>query len=306
MRRFLNFVMRGRIHAICASTLALLLSLVFLPASGITAGVIGLVTLRYGPSEGALLLASTFALGAAFSTLLMQSISIVAVIGASLVLPVYLLSMVLRTTSSQGATLAATGVLGAFAFCTVHLLTGDPVAWWRDVLARILMLGLDEAPVREQLDPAIFQALDRLVDQVALASYFSVWSMIFAMVAVLLARWWHALLDNPGGFGQEFRGLRMDRRVAWLTVGLGVLALFDGSIGDGLLAILFRLALTLYVVQGLAVAHSWIAYRKASKGWLVAVYILLVAPLPVGVLGLAVAGFSDAWLDYRARWQTST
>ena len=306
MRRFLNFVMRGRYHAMCASTLALVLSLAFLPASGVTAGMIGLVTLRHGPSEGALLLASTFALGVAFSTLVMQSVSVVAVIAASLAVPAYLLSMVLRRTASQGATLAATGVLGAFAFCAIQIFTGDPVAWWRDVLVRMLMLGLDEAPVREQLDPAVLGMLDRLVDQVALASYFSVWSMIFAMVAVLLARWWHALLDNPGAFGREFRELRMDRRVAWLTVGLGVLALFDGSLGGGLIATLFRLALTLYVVQGIAVAHSWVAHREASRGWLVAMYVLLVAPLPVGVLGLAIAGFSDAWLDYRARWQAGT
>ena len=98
----------------------------------------------------------------------------------------------------------------------------------------------------------------------------------------------------------------MDRRIAWLTVGFGVLALFDGDLGDGLIAILFRLALTLYVVQGLAVAHSWVAHRKASRGWLVAVYVLLAAPLPIGVLGLAIAGFSDAWLNYRQRWQTRT
>ena len=305
MRRLLNYVMQGRLRAIGASALALLLSLVFLPASGITAGVVGLVTLRYGPSEGALLLASSFAIGALLSTLLMQSLSVLAVIGATLALPAYLLSIVLRNTASQGAILAATGVLGAFAFCTIHVLTGDPIAWWRGVLARILMLDPGDALVREQLDPAVLQALDSLVDQVALASYFSVWSMIFAMVAVLLARWWHALLDNPGGFSREFRGLRMDRRVAWLTVGLGVLALFDGNMGGGLIAILFRLALTLYVVQGLAVVHSWVAHRKASRGWLVAVYVLLVAPLPIGVLGLAVAGFSDAWLDYRARWQAS-
>ena len=264
-----------------------------------------MVTLRYGPSEGALLLASTLALGAVLATLLIQSFSMVAVVGASLVLPAYVLSLVLRSTASQGTALAMTGVLGAFAFCTIHLFTGDPVAWWREVLAGMLMLGLDEAPVREQLDPVILQALEGLLDQVALASYFTVWSMIFAMIAVLLARWWHAMLDNPGGFGREFRDLRMDRRVAYLTVALGVLSLLDGNLGDGLIAILFKLSLTLYVVQGLAVAHSWVAHRNASRGWLVALYVLLVLPLPVGVLGLAVAGFSDAWLDYRARWQAS-
>ena len=305
MRRFLSFVMRGRVHAICVSTLALLVSLLFMPASGITAGIVGVVTLRYGPWEGALLLASTFALGAVLSTLLIQSFSVVVLIGVALALPTFLLSIVLRSTDSQGATLAMMGALGAFAFCTIALVTGDPIAWWREVLDRVLMLGLEEAPGHEGLDPAMLEVLDRLLDHVAAASYFSVWSMVFAMMAVWLARWWHAMLDNPGGFGREFRSLRMDRRVAFLTVGLGVLALLDGDLGDGLIAILFRLALTLYVAQGVAVVHSWVAHRRASKGWLVAMYVLLVAPLPVGVLGLAVAGFSDAWLDYRARWQAS-
>ena len=303
MRRILRFAMRGRVNAVCVSTLALLLSLVFLPASGITAGMIGLVALRHGPSEGAFLLASTFALGAVLSNFLVQSISIVTLIGASLALPAFLLSIVLRSSASQGTTLAASGALGALAFCAIDLFTGDPIAWWRDVLAGILMLGLDDAPVREQIEPALLVALDRLIDQIAYASYFSVWSMIFAMAAVLLARWWHALLDNPGGFGQEFRSLRMDRRIAYLTVALGMLALFDGVWGDGLMAVLFRLALTLYVVQGLAVAHSWVAWRKASRAWLVAIYVLLVMPLPIGALTLAIAGFSDVWLDYRARWQ---
>ena len=309
MRRFLNFAMRGRVHAICASTLALFLSLAFLPASGISAGMIGLVTLRYGPKEGAFLLAWTFALGAALSTLLFQSLSIVVVIGAALALPSYLLSAVLRSSSSQGTTLAATGALGALAFLSIGLLSSDPVAWWRDVVAGMLMFDFDEALVREQFDPAMLEALgelNRLVDLVAYASYFSVWSMIFALAVVLLARWWHALLDNPGGFGREFRGLRMDRRIAYLTVGLGVLALFDGAMGGGLVAILFRLVLTLYAVQGLAVAHSWVVHRNASRAWLVAIYVLLLMPLPIGVLGLAVAGFSDAWLDYRPRWQPST
>ena len=306
MRRFLHHVMRSRVHAICASTLALLLSLAFVPAGGVSAGLIALVTLRHGPLEGVFLLASTLALGAAISSLLIHSFAMVAVMGATLAIPAYLLSLVLRSSNSQGTTLAMSGVLGAFAFCTIHLSTRDPVGWWREVLVGMLMLDLDEEAVRQQLDPALLQALEHLIDQVAFASYFSIWSMIFAMLAVLLARWWHALLDNPGAFGREFRGLRMDRRVAWLTVGLGVLALFDGSLGAGLIAILFKLALILYVMQGLAVAHSWVVSRNASRGWLVALYALLVMPLPFGVLGLAVAGFSDAWLDYRARWRAGS
>ena len=305
MRGFLNYLVRGRVHAVCASTLALLLSLVLMPVSGIAAGIIGLVTLRHGPAEGAFVLGSTFAAGAVLSALLMRSFSMVILIGISLALPVYLLSVVLRWTTSQGATLAMSGALGALAFCTIQFFTGDPIAWWREILDRTLMLGLTESEMRERLDPVVVEGLERLLDQVAVASYFSVWSMIFAMMAVLLARWWHAMLDNPGGFGEEFRALRMDRRVAFLTIGLGGLALLDGDMANGLGSILFRLALLLYVVQGVALAHGWVAHRKASTGWLVAMYALLILPLPIGVLGLAVVGFTDAWLDYRSRWHAN-
>ena len=302
MRGFLNYVVRGRVHAVCVSTLALMVSLVLMPVCGIAAGIIGLVTLRHGPAEGALVLGSTFALGAVLSELLMQSFSMVVLIGISLALPAYLLSVVLRWTASQGTTLAMSGVLGALAFCVIWLFTGEPVSWWRAILDRTLMLGLTDGEMGERLDPVVMEGLDRLLDQVAAASYFSVWSMIFAMMTVLLARWWHAMLDNPGGFGEEFRALRMDRRVAFLTIGLGALALFNGSVAEGLGPILFRLAMLLYVVQGIAVVHGWVAHRKASTGWLVAMYVLLFLPVPLGVLGLAVVGFSDAWLDYRSRW----
>ena len=302
MRGFLSYVVRGRVHAVCASTLALIVSLVLMPVCGIAAGIVGLVTLRHGPAEGALVLGWTMTLGAVLSALLVQSFSMVVLIGVSLVLPAWLLSAVLRWTASQGATLAMSGALGALAFSAIWLFTGAPVAWWRAVLDRTLMLGLTENEMGGRLDPVVIERLNRLLDQVAAASYFSVWSMIFAMMTVLLARWWHAMLDNPGGFGEEFRALRMDRRVAFLTIGLGALALFNGNVAEGLGPILFRLALLLYVVQGIALVHGWVAHRKASTGWLVAMYVLLILPLPLGVLGLAAVGFSDAWLDYRSRW----
>jgi hypothetical protein len=129
---------------------------------------------------------------------------------------------------------------------------------------------------------------------------------IGAMVLLLVARWGHSVLDNPGGFGKEFRALRLDRRVAFATVALGLGALFFGGFASGLLPQLFNLVVALYVVQGIAVAHALVTHRRASFNWLVAMYMLIVLLPPLGMMLLSVTGFSDTWLDYRARYSGHT
>ena len=68
--------------------------------------------------------------------------------------------------------------------------------------------------------------------------------------------------------------------------------------------LLFQLALVLYVIQGIALVHALIAHRKAALGWLVTMYVSLMLLWPVAMVALAVAGFSDTWVDYRARWKS--
>ena len=46
---------------------------------------------------------------------------------------------------------------------------------------------------------------------------------------LLIGRWWHAILDNPGGFAREFQGLRLDRRISIVTVALVLLVAYAGD-----------------------------------------------------------------------------
>jgi hypothetical protein len=125
-----------------------------------------------------------------------------------------------------------------------------------------------------------------------------------ALVAQLLfglfiARWWQALLYNPGGFGEEFRDLRLGRSfgvVALLL--LAALPFFDGV---GLAAHMLLVLSVLLLLQGLAVVHKVRALKQARQAWLVGFYVLLILFMPQTLLLVACVGLVDIWADIRAR-----
>jgi len=64
---------------------------------------------------------------------------------------------------------------------------------------------------------------------------------------------------------------------------------------------LLILVMTLYSLQGLAIVYAVIAATGAHAGWLIALYIMMFFALPYAMLVLSITGFSDNWLDIRAR-----
>lgn len=303
MRGILKFVTRSRTHAAGTAVLGLLLP----PFGFVAAGMVGLVTLKYGVADGALILAASVAVSSAVTLLVFQSADASLLFAVSMGLPMLLLATVLRITASQGAALACAGLLGGSVIAAVHLLTANPVAWWRGVLEFFLV---DRMQPGDTPDPATVERLREMAEiaekLAPLMSGAPTGIAVGTMVLLFLARWGHAVLDNPGGFGKEFRALRLDRRLAFAAILLGLSAVFLRGFASGLLPELFNLVVALYVIQGIAVAHALVKHRQASSGWLVAMYILVVLMPPLAMILLSVTGFSDTWLDYRARYGAST
>lgn len=274
------------------------------PFGFVAAGMVGLVTLKYGVADGALILAASVAVSSAIMLLVLQSADAAILFAVTMGLPVLMLATVLRYTASQGAALACAGLLGGTVIAAVHLLTADPVAWWRGLLETFLVERIQrgEAP-----DPATVESMRELAEKLApLMAGAPTGIAIGAIVLLLLARWGHALLDNPGGFGKEFRSLRLDRRIAFAAIAVGLSAIFFRGFASGLLPELFNLVAALYVLQGIAVAHALVKHRQASSGWLAAMYILVVLMPPLAMILLSAMGFSDTWLDYRGRFGAQT
>ena len=210
----------------------MLVSAIFLvvPLTSLLSGaLVGLVTLRYGFQDGALVLASAMAIAAVLAQFTIQPPGAVLDFGLMMGLPVLLLATVLRFSASQGVALAAAGLIAAVVICGVHLLSADPVQWWRGVLDHVVAQRI------QSQDPAVAQGsqaleqLNHLLDAVApWMTLFPIWAIVLSLLVVLLARWWHSILDNPGGFGREFRGLRLDRRVGLATIAVAVFSLVAG------------------------------------------------------------------------------
>ncbi len=292
--------MRGRSQAVMVAAVCTVLSLI-VPALGplgyLGAGAIGLVTLRHGPRESVVVMGWTALAAAALTWMILGSPLPVLATALLLWLPVWLLALLLAQSASQGIALAAAGLLGLLALIGVHLLVGSPEAQWRELLEKMLVPVLEMQGI--PVDSGTLAEAARLMTGLVVAvSVLGVW------LSVLLGRWWQSLLYNPGGFGQEFRALRMDRRVALGTL---VVLLATSLVGDALGALgieLMVLAVVLYMVQGLAVVHAVVAGRRAAVVWLVVLYIALLLFWPFNIylmLFLSVGGFVDAFVDWRAR-----
>jgi hypothetical protein len=220
-------------------------------------------------------------------------------------LPVLVLAWVLRQSASHGATLTAAGVMGGVVLAGIHLLTADPVAWWRARLERYVAQPIRDA--NPDLTPELLEQLDETMQGMSMLMLsLPAATIVGAMLILWLARWMHATLDNPGGFGKEFRELRMDRRVAIIAVALALLAILAGHFAAGLFRGLLVLVIIMYTIQGIALVHAVVKKRSASIAWLVAMYLGLVIVPPAAVLGLALAGFSDTWFDFRRRRSAGT
>ena len=296
----MRFIVRSRTHAIAVAVTGMLLP----PFSFVTGGIVGLTALRYGLADGALVLAVTMAVSTLAMGLLLGTYQPVVIFILFTGLPVILLAQVLRRTESQGATLAAAGAMGALVLAGIHLLTADPVTWWRMKLERFVAQPIRDA--NPDLAPEMLEQLDEAMAGMSMLMLsLPAATVIGAMLILWLARWMQASLDNPGGFGKEFRALRMDPRVAYAGVALALLAILAGNFAGGLFRGLLVLVIIMYTIQGIALVHSVVHKRGASIAWLVAVYAGLVLIPPAAIVGLALSGFSDTWFDFRRRWGAS-
>jgi len=289
MKALATYIMRGRMQAVLASTAFAVLSLLLPPLSYLSGAVVALVTLRKGAGEG-LLVAVVSALVMGLLASLSLGGPLLAVVFAGVVwLPILVLAAILRSTVAMPLVLLVAALIAAGAVIAAHAYLGDTVAWWQQVLNTVL----GQAMTQQGLDGgAVLAGSARMMTALMASAFF-----LSMVLSVFIARWWQAMLYNPGGFGTEFKGLRLGKSGA--ALGVLVLAWWLVSPGMGSLAAdLAAVVLTLFSVPGLALVHDWVSKTGANLAWLVGLYILL-AIAPQLLMILAVLGFADSGLNLR-------
>ncbi len=266
--------MRGRTQAVIAAVLTTGTVLF----AWLGAAVVALVTLRKGSTQGSAVLAWAMlpALG-------------LAAIGdtgpLTTVLGVMLAATALRLTTSWPYALAAavaSGLITAGLMATVGSAYVEQIATlFQEALQQMAAQQGTEVPMPEALQIAGLLGLS---------------NTLMVILCLLLARWWQAMLYNPGGFRDEFHALRLRPP---MTIGLLVVGLALSSLGQAYTFWALIPALPL-LFAGLGLVHGLIAKKGLGTQWLVGFYLLWFLLGPVKGL-LFVLAVIDSWLDFRSR-----
>lgn len=294
LRALLASVVRGRLQAITFATAFTLIPY-------LSGAVVSLVSLRHGMREGLFVATGATLLFGVFAYVVFDAAWLGLVMLLMTWAPSWVLAGVLRSSGSQGNALMVAGLLGVLMLGAFHFAVGDPTAWWQERMHAFFawhLSALEQAP-----GPGDLERLGANVEFLAPMMTGSLVAGIVsgAVIMMLMGRWWQAVLDNPRGFGREFRAMRIDRRFGASVLVVSAVALVSGS-GPGSIGIeILRVAMILYVFQGLSLVHGVVVARGASRGWLIAVYVLLIGWSQNIVPLLAVAGLLDTWVNLRGK-----
>ncbi len=285
MQALAKYVMKGRAEAVLAAVLATGTVLF----AWVGAAIIALITLRKGSRQGIYVLC-----WALVPAIVLASLGDTGPV--TMLLGVLLAASALRVSSSWSWALVAAVASGLLTGLVLLTLGQGYIEQVLQVLADALAQLASQSPDPEQA--ARLEAMKPSAQQVAgllgLSNAFTV------IMCLILARWWQALLYNPGGFRAEFHRLRLSQP---LTVILLVMGLLLSSLGAEYRLWALILAVP-FMFAGFALMHGLAAQRKLKANWIGLFYFfwLLLDPVKALVLILAVV---DSWLDIRGRLDKS-
>lgn len=280
MRALAEFVMRGRVQAISVAIAGVVLPF-FVWAS---AAVVGLVTLRRSGQDAVVVLG--WSVLAAIAMMLWQGDSgpVVALLGTAAA------AWMLRISRSWPYALVTIVVVGLLSAAVLSVSDSQFVAMLTEKLNEFL------ATLRARMS-AEQAALLGQMSAIQVSGLLGVRSASLMVIALLLARWWQAMLYNSGGFREEFHSLRLPVPIVIGSIAAGLLI---AQIGHDYQVWIALFALP-FIVAGFALVHGLIGIRRWGRGPLIVLYIawFVAWELVTGVLLLLA--LIDSWWDFRGR-----
>lgn len=288
-----GFIMAGRIQATIFVVLSTLVCLVLPPMIVFSNAAIALITLRKGWQQGiiyALLATMTLII---ISGVLKQNASNGLLAGLVNWLPIVFVASVLAITSSWTKTLQLILLIAVVGVLLFHLLYPNTMVFWIELLE----------PLKPRLKE-LYQFNDAVLDEnIKKASQwmtgtFAATYALLTIISLIIARNWQALLYNPGGFGEEFRQIRLGKP---LSTGLLVAMALVVFTNNKMITELIMVVITIFMFQGLSLAHGLVKLRNMGIGWLIALYGAIFILLIQMIVLLAAFGIIDNYVDFRQK-----
>ena len=274
MRALASFIMRGRVQATLVVVISAVLPLLF----WLSAAACSLVLLRRGFRDATSVIVGGLLAGLAV-WVMGDPITFLVIAGA------LALAAMLRAEHPWSRVLLVSAVF-AVAFSLVLDLA---LAQTFDVLAK----AFAEAMPKIEGQPVLSGELIRPV----LVASTAVTVQLFSVLALVLARYWQAALYNPGGFGREFRALKLPKQTMAVLVAVMVVAPFIGP----QFIILASASSLVLVLAGIALMHGLVAQGRLAGFWLVGMYVTLPLIMQLIYPLLVVLAIVDSLIDFRGR-----
>jgi hypothetical protein len=120
---------------------------------------------------------------------------------------------------------------------------------------------------------------------------------IGSIMSLMLARWWQAGVQNPGGFQKEFHGFSIDAKIAVILIVILVIGQFFSQSAQ----IWVDIAALPLIIAGIALVHFAVKLFGQGRQWLALLYVgMIMVGKPVTLL-LVVLGLTDSLIDLRSR-----
>ncbi|NLW03933.1 MAG: hypothetical protein GX029_01690 [Pseudomonadaceae bacterium] len=258
----------------------------FVPVlSLISSAIVALVWLRMGPAQGIRVLLAAAIPGIYYWITAASPDVLLVVVGAAL------LAEILRTNQAWSRALLVGALLASLVALTVKWLDDD-------LQTQIITLLLDQGGLAENYDLSTFDQqqlaimLGRLFNGVITAV-----QLLMLIASLVLARWWQAVLYNPGGFQSEFHALRLP---LWSSALLPILLVLIAS-GQTWLLPVVPVLLVPYLIAGIALVHGVFAIKKYNSFWLGLLYVLLFFAQPYMSFLLVLIALADSVMNFRHR-----
>lgn len=289
-----KYSMKGPLQAIIAVCVFSILSVWIAPLGILAGAIIALVTLRVSVADGFKTLVWGVVSHVLLTVVLVGSYwpALIAVI--EYMLPVWLMSIVLRQTNSLATALQTAMIITGFGLIGFHLMIPSPSDWWLALFNQHVVPVLEAAEVVYQ--PNVISEMVKIVTMLL-----AVFAVILWFSILVLGRWWQSELYHPGQFKVDFYQLKLPKSTAYVAILLAIISLVSDQ-DSGLIYDLSGVVIVGLMFQGIAIAHQTVAIKQLHTAWLVGFYILLLL-FPQTMLILATIGLVDIWVDFRNRWE---
>ena len=284
MRALAEFIMRGRMQATLVVAGCAALPLLYW--LGAAAGC--LVLLRRGLKDALGVLALGLLPALAWWLYSDDPRALLVLLGSAS------LALVLRASESWNRVLLVSIAMGVVFSVVLGMAFGPQIEMLAQALIKVMPSLLGDVYQQMSVDEqARFASLITPI----LTGLIAALLQIVSVLSLIVGRYWQALLYNPGGFGREFRAVR-------IPLGPAMLLLAGMVVSPNLgvqMSMLVPLCSVPLVFAGLALIHGLVAQKRLAKFWLVGLYVTLLLFMQLIYPLLVVLAIVDSLIDFRGR-----